>query len=652
MTEKFFRWKTPSHFASGFPFTRWIWLTLLVIFITARVDGSVYWTLRNQLPREERIYTTPVDVSSPSTAPSFTPITRSTENKALYPNLREMQRYCDGQCFYAGSSAIPGDPPCDVTKFECEMIASVAMHNSDTNGEMYCDFFGTDPMKESFCYKSEAQQRYRDESGKPDRFFTVTLHRVLGSPETWGINNFEGVPVSSCRKKWDDKTGRRCRKTEFVAISFVKTGALEAPPPQKLHEEDLWYVCIADETHRSRVSMWTKISDAVDSAGDPLFKPFRIINTKPHMESGMGVVFSKVSFDEEIISMGCQFVIQESNMTIENIPNAALFGESDHFPVTIKLASGYVQRDEETDEVIRPFYTKYAASKVFTGSEIRPYNSLDFAASKLDVNLLPPSPTLTTDLEIEEKNILAISEVLRKCDDPKKYRDLYIACYPPNEQLNCVHTGRCPVMFIVEVPKSNTDFDTIRAHVYSSIPDDRSFRKVIRPLGYASVGFSFDGKMGRDVVVSCVVNGLKEIGSYVSLNYGRSNIYPGQVDYNNLISNQQSYSSAEKNQILCSFDMKTKFVVNMVLYEPALIDSVSAGTYEKLEYDFKEKPVFLLLAAGNRNYPGGTIVYHDYRRGLKEQFSKKLFLAKAQAWKMLQNDKLISALLIFIYFIV
>ncbi|ODN05353.1 hypothetical protein Ocin01_01314 [Orchesella cincta] len=631
MTKKIIRGIALSNTGDVCGVKQWIWISLTILWITARVEASVFWKLRNQLPREERVYTTPPDVLTTPTSPFFKATIRTTENKALYPNLREIHRYCDGQCFYAGDPVTPGGPPCDVTKFECEMVASVAMHSSDTDGEMYCDFFGTDPIKESFCYNSEAQKRYRAKSGKPDRFFTVTLNRMLGSPETYG------------------------RKTEFVAISFVKNGAPSAPPPRELHEDDIWYVCIADETHRSRVSMWTRVSDAIDiSTKEPVFKAFRIISTKPHLESGMGVVFSKVTFDEDTVSMGCQFVIQESNMTLDYIPvsNAALFGHADHFPVTVKLASGYVQRDEENDEVVRPFYTKNAATKVFTGSEIKPYNTLDFTASKLGVNLLLASPTLADDLDIEEKNQKAIADILEKCDDPKSYPDLYIACYPPNDQLNCVHTGRCPVMFIVEVPKSNTAFDDVTAHVYSSIPDDRSYRKVVRPLGYASVGFSDNAFMGRDLVISCVANGLREIGSYVSLNFGRANIYPGQVDYNHMISNQKSYSSAEKNQILCSFDMKTKIVVNMFRYEPTLLASVASGIKEKLEFDFKVKPVYLLLAAGNRNYPGGTIVYHDYRQALKELFSKELFLKKATASELLMNEKIICFLLIFIYFAV
>lgn len=94
-------------------------------------NAGTQWTISGAVKLEERPYTTPQDVTQKSKGPTHL----SKVNKLLYPSLREMQRYCDGQCFYA-----PSD--CDNLKYNCKLIASIAMHNPDLNGELYCDYFG------------------------------------------------------------------------------------------------------------------------------------------------------------------------------------------------------------------------------------------------------------------------------------------------------------------------------------------------------------------------------------------------------------------------------------------------------------------------------------------------------------------------------
>lgn len=63
------------------------------------------------------------------------------------------------------------------------------------------------------------------------------------------------------------------RRSEFIGISFRN-----GPAQADLEEEDLWYICIVDETHRTRISMWTKID--ANSTGQ------QIMGTKPHLRSG------------------------------------------------------------------------------------------------------------------------------------------------------------------------------------------------------------------------------------------------------------------------------------------------------------------------------------------------------------------------------
>lgn len=108
-------------------------LAILLISWTSNllVKGQVVqWNSHVILRSEERPYTTPDDVSGGG-GPSF----RSTVNSLLYPRLRDMQRYCDGQCFYA-----PTD--CDPSMYNCKLIASIAMHSEDEQGELYCNYFG------------------------------------------------------------------------------------------------------------------------------------------------------------------------------------------------------------------------------------------------------------------------------------------------------------------------------------------------------------------------------------------------------------------------------------------------------------------------------------------------------------------------------
>ncbi len=58
---------------------------------------------------------------------------------------------------------------------------------------------GHDNLKESFCSSSPDQIDYYNMTGRFDRFYTITLHRVLDGD------------ALSCKQKWDVNTGRRCK---------------------------------------------------------------------------------------------------------------------------------------------------------------------------------------------------------------------------------------------------------------------------------------------------------------------------------------------------------------------------------------------------------------------------------------------------------
>lgn len=208
--------------------------------------------------------------------------------------------------------------------------------------------------------------------------------------------------------------------------------------------------------------------------------------------AGVGVVFSKVNLDEDLDSLGCQFVIQQSNMTLLDPPKkAGFFGDLSHQPITVKLAGGHVDRELDDDTIMRPVFTS-----VFFGPDVSPTNQIYF--NSLGVTISERLQNPQKELDTEEEHAKVIKELINKCDKPQNYPTLYIGCYPPRQQKNCVHTGRCPAMFIVEVPRSDTSFDTMKAYLYGSLPDTKTLRKVRRPMGYVSVGFSFDEQMGRD----------------------------------------------------------------------------------------------------------------------------------------------------------
>lgn len=185
-------------------------------------------------------------------------------------------------------------------------------------------------------------------------------------------------------------------------------------------------------------------------------------------------------------------------MTLRNPPANAAFFSNKMGPITVKLAAGLVERDPLDDSIISPFFDNGSPVpyEVYLGNDIKPIDTIFF--DSIEVNLTNPLEDLDAEKEQESYNRRKIKEFIEKCDKPVNFPELHIACYPPNNQQNCVHTGRCQVMFVVEVPKSDASFDVITAHLYSLIPDSRSLRKLKRPTGFASVGFSLDAAMGRD----------------------------------------------------------------------------------------------------------------------------------------------------------
>lgn len=116
------------------PTERLLWVILMCnVIISPFVQASKYWSLSNQMKSEIRPYT------KTATDPSVTgPTYMSSVNRALELRFREMHRYCDGQCFYAPDScAVSGNQHA-----QCRIAASIATHNEDKNGELYCDFLG------------------------------------------------------------------------------------------------------------------------------------------------------------------------------------------------------------------------------------------------------------------------------------------------------------------------------------------------------------------------------------------------------------------------------------------------------------------------------------------------------------------------------
>lgn len=149
------------------------------------------------------------------------------------------------------------------------------------------------------------------------------------------------------------------------------------------------------------------------------------------------------------------------------------------------------------------------------------------------------------------------------------------------------------------------------------------------------------------MVISCHADGRNNVSVVVSINFVKTNVYPGRIDYNNLVNDTETFATVQRSRILCSWTMKTKFVVNMFDYEPDYRQVIQPGQTEKLEFDFKTTPVHLLTVAGNRIYPGGKIVHHDHRQTLHETFSRDMFLAKANADVFDANVKILITLLSF-----
>lgn len=150
------------------------------------------------------------------------------------------------------------------------------------------------------------------------------------------------------------------------------------------------------------------------------------------------------------------------------------------------------------------------------------------------------------------------------------------------------------------------------------------------------------------VVISCHANGRSNMSVVVSINYEKTNVYPGLVNYSSLIYNTQTFGTVHKSKILCSWEMKTQFVVNMFAYEPDYREIIHPGLSEKLEYDFRRDSVYLLIAAGNRNYPEGKIVHHDFRESLDMKFNKTLFFEYAHGARLVKPYKFLIVLQIFV----
>lgn len=147
------------------------------------------------------------------------------------------------------------------------------------------------------------------------------------------------------------------------------------------------------------------------------------------------------------------------------------------------------------------------------------------------------------------------------------------------------------------------------------------------------------------VVISCHADGRNNVSVVVSINFVKTNVYPGQVDYNHLVNNTETYATVHRNRILCSWQMKTEFVVNMFDYAPDYRQVIQPGQTEKLQFNFKTTPIYLLTVAGNRIYPGGKIVHHDHRQVLHERFSRSFFLEKANGHAFAPNVKILLILL-------
>ncbi len=147
------------------------------------------------------------------------------------------------------------------------------------------------------------------------------------------------------------------------------------------------------------------------------------------------------------------------------------------------------------------------------------------------------------------------------------------------------------------------------------------------------------------MVISCHADGRNNVSVVVSLNFIKTNVYPGKIDYNHLVFNTSTYATVHRNRILCTWQMETKFVVNMFDYEPDYRQVIQPGQTEKLEFNFKTTPIHLLTVAGNRIYPGGKIVHHDHRQVLQERFSRDLFLKKAKGHAFMPNVKILITVL-------
>lgn len=91
-----------------------------------------------------------------------------------------------------------------------------------------------------------------------------------------------------------------------------------------------------------------------------------------------------------------------------------------------------------------------------------------------------------------------------------KYFPGRFICFHPNDQKSCIFRQRCNVLVMVEEVKYKGE-KVLQFYLISFRHIDKTSKKVLRPLGYAAVGFSRDTRMGGDLVISCLFGGPNNV---------------------------------------------------------------------------------------------------------------------------------------------
>jgi hypothetical protein len=483
--------------------------------------------------------------------------------------------------------------------------------------------------------------------------YTITLLRKYEKP--------------SCETQWDYEKKMPCIPTEFIAIAFSNGSNTN---------DDYWYTCVAGEP---TVTYWQATQD--DTGGSP-HEPIHVKDTRPYYSIAPGVIATThIKLDPLDRSFGCQFILSAKFMKADNLANAKfpLPGEaSNNTQISIKVVQGQVIRSVQTippdlqaklnyqidfepnladrsPDVVDYYKSQQSLHHpVFQSDSAAPdseYLKAETFTGVDEKNILFSQLAVMTEKSFQEPHTPSdqvqndIDEVVAKCGKGS------VRCYAPNGQRNCIYRGRCPVMVIVE-PLS--DYQELHFRLISFRADDKTVKRVVRPFGYASIGFSKDGnntnklqnhtspydtqysnfvvlsslcqfleKMGEDLVVACVFSENKN-DIIVSWNNHHANLVDLEINQDLIYDKKpiKYIRRAESDTIFCEWKMKSEFDMKLRPYFPN--PNGQPLKPELVYFNFMqssdEEKTFILIASGTSVYENYRMGYHNFRQNLLNQY--------------------------------